>query len=395
MPLLLWGSLAAVLATYVGFPVVTLLRSTVRPRPVRSSAGALPASAAVVVAAHDEAAGIGAKLQSLFDAEPAQGPDGHEVRLDVVVAADGCTDGTQGVVRGFADRGVRLLDLPRVGKAAALNAAVATCDADVLVLTDANGVVAPRALAALLRPFADPEVGGVAGDQRYGSAVTGEVDDGIARGERSYWSVDRWLKATESAGGSAVSATGALYAVRRSLFPEVAAGVTDDFYASTAVVLAGYRLVFCPEAVVHEPVAPSGRSEYRRKVRVMTRGLTGVLLRRELLDPRRHGWYAVQLLGHKVLRRTVVLPLVTLAVSSAVGARRHRASRVLLAGQAAVYGAGLVGLGLGRTGRGCPRLLALPAYFCLVNAAAAHALVNVATGRRIDRWEPDREAGRR
>src|SRR6185369_12732705 len=101
-------------------------------------------------------------------------------------------------------------------------------------------------------------------------------------------------------------ATGAIYAVRRDLVPPVVEGVTDDFITSTAVIAAGRRLVFAADAAAWEPVASSGGVEYGRKVRVMTRGLRGVLVRRELLDPRRTGFYAVQLTWHKLLRRLMV-----------------------------------------------------------------------------------------
>ncbi len=99
-------------------------------------------------------------------------------------------------------------------------------------------------------------------------------------------------------------------------------GVTDDFATSTAVIAHGKRLVFAPEAIAFEPVARSGPDEFARKVRVMTRGLNAVVARHELLDPRRHGFYALQLLSHKVLRRLMALPLAALALTAAVEARR-------------------------------------------------------------------------
>src|SRR5699024_400548 len=135
-------------------------------------------------------------------------------------------------------------------------------------------------------------------------------------GERSYWDLDRALKRAESAGGSVISATGALYAVRRPLVDPVPPGVTDDFTTSTGVIERGARLVFAPDAVVWEPVAASARDEMARKVRVMTRGLQAVAHRRRLLDPREHGFYAYQLLHHKLLRRLMGLPLLVLAVSA-------------------------------------------------------------------------------
>ena len=77
--------------------------------------------------------------------------------------------------------------------------------------------------------------------------------------------------------------------------------------------------MFAPDAVAYEPVAGSGELEFRRKVRIITRGLRGVLVMRALLNPWRHGFYAVQLFSHKVLRRLMVLPLLVLLCASPVG----------------------------------------------------------------------------
>lgn len=377
---LFWSAVATIAYTYVGFPLLVLARAALRPRPV--ARGDVRPSVSVVIAAHDEEAAIGRKLESVLAADyPAD-------RREVVVASDGSTDGTQAVVQGFADRGVNLVALPRVGKAAALDAAIAASSGEVVVFTDANSTFAPDALTAIVRPFADPEVGGVAGDQRYRS---GTDDAPVAGGERSYWSFDRLLKEAESRAGNVISATGALYAVRRELVGPVAVGVTDDFATSTAVIAAGRRLVFAADAAAYEPVAASGGAEFGRKVRVMTRGLRGVALRRALLDPRRSGFYALQLLSHKVLRRVMAVPLVALFAGSARLWRRGPLYRLATAGQVAFYGAGVLGLASGGRVRGrLGRLVALPAYFCLVNAASLKACWNLATGRRIDRWEPDR-----
>ena len=159
---------------------------------------------------------------------------------------------------------------------------------------------------------------------------------------------------------------------------------------STAVIAQGRRLVFAPGAVAFEPFARSGEDEFERKVRVMTRGLNGVVARRELLDPRRHGFYALQLVSHKVLRRLMALPLAVLAATSAVEARRSRVFRLLAAAQGALYAVGAAGLALRGGGRARSRVVALPAYFCLVNLASLRAVWNLARHRGIDRWEPRR-----
>ena len=126
----------------------------------------------------------------------------------------------------------------------------------------------------------------------------------------------------------------------------------------------------------------------------MTRGLRGVVVRRALLDPRRTGFYAIQMLWHKLLRRLMVFPLLALAASSLVLAGSGWLYGLAAAGQAAFYGLAIAGVAT--RGRPMPRvarkLVALPAYFCLVNLAALHAAWNVVRGHRIDRWEPQRMA---
>ena len=374
-----WASGATILATYVVFPVGLLLRGALMRRPVRSAA--IEPSVSVIIAARNEAADIGRRLENLAAI------DYPRDRFEVVIASDGSEDATTGIVASWADRGVRLLDLARVGKADALNAAVAASTGEILVFSDANSMFAPDAVRALVRRFADPEVGGVAGDQRYESASSG---DALEEGERGYWDLDRLLKIAESRAGNVVSATGAIYAIRRELFRPVATGVTDDFYTSVAVVAQGRRLVFARDAVAFEPPARSGGDEFGRKVRIMTRGLRGTILMRELLDPRRHGFYALQLAWHKIFRRLMVVPLLGLFASSVLLLGRGRIYTLAALAQGAGYAAGLAGLAL----RGHPharnRLLSFPAFFVLVNLAALQALRNIATGRRIDRWEPNR-----
>jgi hypothetical protein len=279
---------------------------------------------------------------------------------------------------------------------AALNAAAAAASGEVLVFSDANSSYDAGALRALLRPFADPEVGGVAGDQRYLRA--GQHAD-AAEGERAYWDFDRRLKRWQSAAGSVTSATGAIHAVRRELFRPVPPGVTDDFWISTNVVAQGRRLVFAEDAVAWEPAAASSRGEFRRKVRVITRGLYGVRLMRELLDPFRHGFYSLQLLSHKVLRRLAVLPLAAILFATPWLWDAGPFYRGAALAQAAFYAAALLGAVLPPASalrspwlRRGAKLLALPAFFCLVNAAAGLAALNVVRGRRIDSWEPQRDA---
>lgn len=388
--ILFWVALAAIVYTYVLYPLIVVLRGLLWVRPYRSAE--ITPRVSLVIAAYNEAKSIGAKIENILAL------DYPREQLEVVIASDGSTDGTEGIVRRYeaANRQggahLRLLALPRQGKAAALNTAVAAATGEILVFSDANSMYAPDALRALVRPFAAPEVGGVAGNQVYLKHNAGEGVTGA--GERSYWDFDRVLKQFQSRAGNVISATGAIYALRRSLFEPVAAGVTDDFTISTGVIVQGSRLVFAPAAIAYEPVASAGSVEFGRKVRVITRGLRAVLLRRTLLNPFRYGFYSLQLFSHKVLRRLVVFPLLLLLVTSPFLWSRGLFYQVMTVGQLLFYGLAAAGWALANTplrGLKLLKLLTIPFYFCLVNYAALLATLNVLRGNRIERWEPQRQ----
>jgi hypothetical protein len=107
------------------------------------------------------------------------------------------------------------------------------------------------------------------------------------------------------------------------------------------------------------------------------------------LNPFQHGFYALQLLSHKLLRRLVFLPLGILLVTSPMLWNHGHFYQVATVGQGAFYGLAAAGAWLRPSGRA--RLLALPFYFCMVNAASLLAALNVLRGKRIDSWEPQRD----
>ena len=111
---------------------------------------------------------------------------------------------------------------------------------------------------------------------------------------------------------------------------------------------------------------------------------------RELLDPRRYGFYALQLFTHKVLRRLMAVPLLVIAATSATLWEDGPIYRVAVVGQVGVYGLGAIGLALRGHRAGRRPWFSLPAFFLLVNIASLHAAWNLITGRRIDRWQPAR-----
>lgn len=381
---LFWACVSLILYTYLLFPALIFLRGLIWNRPYKNEELVPPPYVSVIIAAYNEEKAIGEKLDNILSA------DYPKDRLEVLLASDGSTDNTNAIVQSYQGSRVKLISLPRVGKAAALNAAVSASKGDILVFSDANSMYKANAIRALVKPFADPNVGGVAGDQRYMKINK----ENVGVGERIYWNFDRLLKQFESRAGNTISATGAIYAIRHSLFQPVQEGVTDDFFTSTAVIAQAYRLVFAPDAVAYEPVASTSSTEFGRKVRVITRGLSAVLnnSRSQLLNPFRYGFYAIQLFSHKVLRRLVVYPIVLLFFVTPFLWKTGLFYQIGTIGQLVFYSLAIFGLLLDGTRFRRLKIFSIPFYFCLVNVAALTASLNVLRRRQIKRWEPQREA---
>lgn len=376
---LFWGSLGVIAYTLIVFPLGVAVRALLFPKSIRTGESTPPVS--VIIAAYNEEKCIGRRIENLLEC------DYPVDKMEILVASDGSTDATVDVVSQFAGHGVRLLDLPRGGKFRALNSAAAVATGDVFVFTDANTQFTKSTLKALIGPFADPLVGGVAGNQIY---LRDKKKSLTADGECTYWSLDRRLKEYESRGGSTISATGAVYAIRSCLYQDIPDGVTDDFYVSTGVIQQGYRLVFAGDAQAFEPVAVAGEVEFGRKVRVLTRGLRAIQHRRGLLNPFRHGFYSCQLLTHKVLRRLLVFPLLGVWLASVLLWQHGVLYQAAALGFSSVVICALLGWLLRERKLGQQRLFTLPYYVCMVNLAAAIAAFNSIIGRKFGRWEPKR-----
>jgi cellulose synthase/poly-beta-1,6-N-acetylglucosamine synthase-like glycosyltransferase len=372
---LFWGSIGTIVYTYLGFPLVLAVRGLIWPRPVKRNTTTPLVS--IIIAAYNEASVIVKKLDNTFALEY------PESQMEVIVASDGSNDNTNELVAGYS-KPVKLLELPRQGKNRTLNAAVAAAKGEILVFSDADSMLTPDALQQLVAPFSDPQVGGVGGDFRY-TSKTGE-----GTGERTYWNVDRILKQLQSRAGNMTSATGQIYAVRRELFQPVPIDVTDDSYTSLQVVAAHRRLVFEQNAVAYGPVAASAQGEFKRKVRVITRGLTSVWRMRRLLNPFEYGFFSIQLFSHKVLRRLVAIPLLLISISAPTLWGRGLFYKAVTLSQLGLHSAGLLGFLAQGSRLGQLKVLSLPFFFEMVNIAALLAAINVVRGKRHAVWVPQR-----
>lgn len=377
---LFYLSLASLLYVYAGYPLLLMVAGRFLSRPV--ARGDVTPRLSLIIAAYNEERDIGERLENV------QGLDYPQDKLEVIVASDGSTDATVSIARRY---GVVVLTLPRRGKIPTLHSAVQASSGDVLVFSDANTIFRADALRKIAANFADPDVGGVAGHTSYKLEVHTESS---GHGENLYWDYDSRLKELESRIGSVVSAHGGLYAVRREFYqltPDAA--VTDDFFISTGVVSGGKRLVFEPDAHAFEFAVPKATREFQRRIRLMTRGLRSLYLRRELLNPFRFGFYSVAIFSRKLLRRLLPLALLTLYVSSLLLAGENL-FRWAAVGQTLFYLSALVGWATRRSPVGQWKPLYIPFFYCMANLASLLALLRFLRGDRIVSWQPQRHAAR-
>ena len=355
--------------TYVGYPLILWLLARLSPRSVRSGDAFPPIS--VIIAVHNGERDLARKLDATLDLA-------YPGSVQVIVASDASTDGTDAIAESKADRGVRLVrNEPRAGKEAAQAAAIAQAKGEILVFTDLSAELEPEALHNIVRPFADPTVGAVSSND----VVESEG------GEGRYVRFEMAVRQLESRATAIVGMSGSCFAARRALCTPWPADLASDFRVALEAARRGFRAVSEPTARARFRAAEQPAAEWTRKVRTVRRGIAVLSAYRALLSPR-YGRTALSLWGHKVARFTSPFALVLLLAASAAAALESRPAAVLLAGQIALYGLGVAALFTERVARwGFARLAG---FFLLVNASIAVGWAYHLTGRRAVLWEPTR-----
>jgi cellulose synthase/poly-beta-1,6-N-acetylglucosamine synthase-like glycosyltransferase len=381
---ILWFSVIMVILVTVGYPIFLALCWPFARR--RRQVDSAERQVSLIIAAFNEEAVIARKIENSLVL------DYPRERLEIIVASDGSTDRTDQITQSFGGRGVSLLRFPRTGKTGVQNEVARIAKGEVLVFSDANAFYRPDAIRKLVRHFADPEVACVCGQLVYS---VGGAGAGAGASERSYWDYEKFMKQRESDLSSAIGANGSIYAVRRADYVELDKDLISDFVEPLALVQRHKRVIYEPEAISEEAASNTYGVEFRRKVRILTRSIRGLLHMRALLNPLRYGIFSFQLLMHKLLRFLTPLFLISgfasLAALAAIG--RYRVLFLLLVLALAVAVA--VGRGVIRE-RSNPLIRAshLLYYFLMVNFALVVAWANILRGKRMRFWAPERKDAR-
>jgi cellulose synthase/poly-beta-1,6-N-acetylglucosamine synthase-like glycosyltransferase len=361
--ILFWALVLAVTWCFAGYPLYIMALARFRPRPIRSAANFRP-SVTVVVAIRNERDSLARRLTNLLAQE--YPPD----RLDVVVVCNGSVDGSEEVARQFgrSEPRVRVLTSPADrGKSGALSMGAASTAADVILFADARQTFANDAVSRIVEPFADPDVGAVTGRLEVRRADIVSVE-----GVRMYWGLESRLRDAEGRSGSVIGATGAIYAIRSSLFPDMPPNlILDDVYIPLRIGMLGHRVVMATRAVAFDVPASDQKVEYARKRRTMVGNIQLLGVVPGLLSPLRNPLF-LRFVSHKLLRLLTPFCFVALLLLSAV--LPGWGYRFFFAAELGLYVLGVLGLWV-RAG-----VLAVPAAFVLMHAAIFSA---------VRRWNDD------
>ncbi|MFH1862378.1 MAG: glycosyltransferase family 2 protein [bacterium] len=339
----------------------------------------------LIFAAHNETVSVGRKLDNALS------QDYPPEKLDVIVVDDCSNDGTAAAVQAYLaakpeyqKRTLLLQQSVRLGKTAALNRAAQQARGEVLVFTDANAMFRADAVKKLVEGFdATGKIGVVCGELHYHKHPEATGDE-----ESWYWDLEIQLKKAESRFGTLLGANGSIYALRRELYIPLREDIISDLIEPLLLAKRGFRTVYQPEAVSVEASTRDLKSEFRRKKRIIQRGLHGLWNHRELLNPLRSRGLALMLWSHKVLRWFLPLWLIGILIATFL-LRNYMVFHALFVLQIAAYGWGALCV-LSHNWEERLAIFRIPAYIMMVIGASAAGIWGFLRGEKVVFWEPQR-----
>ncbi len=314
LEIVFWVSAALIVWTQLGYAAALALAARVL-LAAGAAPGALqpsqPPELSLIVAAHDEASVIVAKVEN------ALALDYPRERLELIVACDGCADDTAALARQAGADAV--LELQRGGKIRAQDAAVQRARGEIVAFSDANALWEPDAARVLVSAFEDPRVGYACGQVRFVHDADADGAGGAPNQEGVYWRYELAVRALESRLSSITAGNGAIYATRRESYVVVDPVMGHDLSLPFNTVKRGLRAVYVPSARASEKMVPSLAGEFARKRRMMSHTWP-IVLRGGMLSPRGYPpGYALMIFSHRLLRySTAALHVLALAANTAL-----------------------------------------------------------------------------
>lgn len=375
-----WAAVCLLIYIYAGYPLILYIWAKLNPRSYLRNKEYEP-SVSILVVAHNEAANVSERLDNLLAL------DYPRHRLEIILASDGSTDDTVTLARRYVPQGVSVFEFGiHRGKPAVLNELVPLAKGNIIVLADMRQRFEPTALRALVAPFVDIRIGAVTGEL----ILTGDKNGSAAgEGVGFYWKYEKFIRRQETMIDSTVGVTGAIYAMRRSLFSPIASDtLIDDVLIPMNIVRQGYRVVYEPTARAHDRKAVSTDKEFARKVRTIAGNYQLLLRHAWLLNPflNRLWW---QTISHKYCR-LLSPPCLVLALAANYRLLHLPEYQLLFVLQVIFYVAAYFGYVNEALAKTTP-FISVPYTFCLLNWATVVALFRFISGRQHVTWNREPE----
>lgn len=302
--LIFWISLSLLLYPYILYPIILYFLALVRN--VKVAKQEIFPSVSIIITAFNESENIAKKIANTLCL------DYPEDKLEIIVASDGSTDDTDSIVEGYEQ--VRLVRVEgRVGKTQTQNVAVSMAKGDILVFSDAASMYEQDAVKKLVRNFNDNTVGGVGGRCKY---VSPTESGSTFWATYIYWEYEIFLKKCQTKIGTLTGTSGLIYAIRKELYTPLPSEIISDMVEPLMIVKQNRRFVYESEAVANEYTTTTISQEFKMRVRVISRGMSGMLYVRELLNPFKYPWVSFQLTSHKILRWLSPFLIILMVISN-------------------------------------------------------------------------------
>lgn len=372
MDVVFWISVAFIVYTYFGYPLLIWLMSLGRRELLLDleKISEWP-SVEIIIPVYNEEHNILEKINNLALLHYPKN------KLRIMFVSDGSKDGTNDVLKSQQDISF-VAYATRKGKAHALNEALKRSTADIVVFTDARQWLAPDSIKRIVARLQQPGIGAVSGELQHTDPHTQ-----ISRHVGLYWRYEKWIRKVESRIHSTAGVTGALYAIRRKHYTPLREDtLLDDFEVPIQILRAGYRIVLESGAMVYDLPQESMIGERKRKVRTLTGNYQAFLRNLWLFSPS-HNPIFLQFISHKVFRILVPYAMVFSFIGSLMANGNFYISMGLI--QGLFYSVGLLGLlwpALRRT-----RIVSFIVVFLEMNWAAVMAFWYFIFQRIEIRWE--------
>jgi cellulose synthase/poly-beta-1,6-N-acetylglucosamine synthase-like glycosyltransferase len=229
-------------------------------------------------------------------------------KVEVIFISDGSTDRTNEILSRLENPGVKVILKDRGGKPTALNVGVERALNPILIFSDGSTFFEPDAIRMLVRHFSNPNVGAVCGALKFEANQESQQTEGI------YWRYENVLRLMESRFGATLTASGAIYALRRQAWVPLSADtVLDDFITPMNARKQGYSVIYDPEAMASDFAPNTIQGEFTRRVRIAVGSFRSL---GQLLNAPLPSFTGFAFFSHKFMRWVVPQLLLALLITN-------------------------------------------------------------------------------